>query len=125
MSYRQEILNHRRPLLLLTCLIVINMVVFGLTDPFNTSAAVVLVGFLVGLLNTIAVTYLALIFFRTVFPVLKPRSKKIMIALASFEFILLALASLGQLTGWAVVVIVLVWVLAYFYSSYLVGFDAS
>lgn len=125
MNYRQEILGHRRFLGLLACLVAVNVVVFGLTDPFNASAAVVLVGFIVGLLNVIVITYLALAFLRTVFPILRPSSKKILIALASFELIMLALASLGQLTVWATVVIVLVWLVAYFYSSYFIGSDGS
>lgn len=99
-------------------LVLANLLIFCLTDPYSSMAILVIGGFLVATLNLLAVLYVIIVFLGTVFPPLSVHRRRVIIALWIFLSVLLALSSVGQLSVRDVVVVLGVGGLGYFYSLY-------
>lgn len=109
----------RRKIAITLLIIGVNLAVFGLTDPFSSPILVILFGFLVCFADLLLLTHYCLRFFEQLLPAIKPLRRRLLVSLGGFELLILALASLGQLTWWSVTVVTIIWLVGYFYSLYL------
>jgi hypothetical protein len=118
MSIKQmtSTLHHRRSLVTYALLTVVNVVLFSWTTPLESSAVIVVAGFVVVSLDFLVLTWLFVRFLGILVPKSTPYKNRLTVTLVSFAIVALALASLGQLTGRDLIVVIIIWLLGYLYS---------
>jgi hypothetical protein len=118
MSIKQmtSTLHHRRSLVTYALLTVVNVVLFSWTTPLESSAVIVVAGFVVVSLDFLVLTWLFVRFLGILVPKSTPYKNRLTVTLVSFAIVALALASLGQLTGRDLMVVIIIWLLGYLYS---------
>jgi hypothetical protein len=109
-------LHHRRSLVTYALLTVVNVVLFSWTTPLESSAVIVVAGFVVVSLDFLVLTWLFVRFLGILVPKSTPYKNRLTVTLVSFAIVALALASLGQLTGRDLIVVIIIWLLGYLYS---------
>jgi len=113
-----HILPRRRSIVFVGSLLVGNIVIFCSSDPLNSSAVIVILGFIVAALNILLAITALLTFAVLISPPLLRYRRRLTILIWIFCTLMLALCSTGQLTVRDVVVVLVVGLLAYFYSLY-------
>lgn len=108
----------KKALFVYSVLILINIVLFSVTDPLKSSVLVIITGFLVISVDIVVLTYLVLRMLGTVIPYVRTRLRRLSAVFAGFGIVLLALSSIGQLTWRDVLAVLAVAAVAYFYSMY-------
>jgi hypothetical protein len=104
--------------MLLGGLALLNLVIFGLTDPVNSMPIVVILGFLVLSLDLYLVVRLVVWFLSLFIGKVQLHRRRLTILFTTFLVVCLGLGSIGQLTWRDLLVVVVVAAVAYFYSLY-------
>ncbi len=118
MNPKLTLVQHHKQLSIAIGLILLNMMLFGATNPLSSSVAVIIFGFLLMALDIACIIYIALRLLAGVFPYVRSRFRRLNAILAGFGVVLLALSSIGQLTWRDVLAVVAVALVVYFYSMY-------
>jgi hypothetical protein len=103
---------------LLSGLILLNLVIFGLTDPVNSMPIVVILGFLVLSLDLYLIVRLVVRFLSLFIGKVQLHRHRLTTLFTAFLVVCLGLGSIGQLTWRDLLVVVIVAAVAYFYSLY-------
>jgi len=109
---------HRRSIMYISGLLLLNIAVFCTSDPVKSSATLVIVGFMVAALNMLLVVSLLVRLGAFFVPSLRSYRRRLSALVWAVSTLMLALCSVGQLTLWDMVVVVAVGFLGYFYSLY-------
>lgn len=94
----------------------LNLFIFMTTNPLTSPIMLVVIGFMLGAVNLMALTFLVLVGLEAIIQ-RHLGKRRLLIALGSFETVMLALSSIGQLTWWDWLVVVAVWALGYWYGN--------
>jgi hypothetical protein len=103
---------------LLGGLALLNLVIFGLTDPVNSVPIVVILGFLVLSFDLYLVVRLVVWFLGLFIARVQTHRRRLIVSFTAFLVVCLGLGSIGQLTWRDLLVVVVVATVAYFYSLY-------
>lgn len=97
-------------------LLILNMLFFATTAPLNSSVVVVVSGFLLAAIDILICTRLLVRFLGRIFPVIRRSRRRVTVAAGCVFVVMLALASLGQLTWRDTGVVIILSLIGYFYS---------